>query len=219
MSSFHTHKLIRIAIADDHKSFLAGLCRIINEWDDCKVIFTATSGEQFIAQIDPHNPPDLALIDIRMNGINGYDITRILKRKFPEIKIIVISMYESRECLMELLKVGADGFISKTADEWEIKKAVHEMMRIGYFFADQSIARIFRQVVETGNYSLIKGLTKEEATFLKFNYTEKTIKKIALKMKKTERHIEYIRDKLFEKFGVESRMALALFALECGLTV
>ena len=211
--------IIRIAVADDHVLFCQAICRVINEWEHCKVILQAASGKQLIEQIDPNHPPDLALTDLCMPGMSGYETIRVLKKKYPAIKVMVISMYESKETLLELLKAGAEGFLHKSADERQLKKGVQEMMRTGYYFADQSIARIFKQVMDKGKLSLIKGLSDEEIVLLKFICTEKTYKEIACDMKISERHVEYLRDNLSERFGLQGRTALALHAAENGLTI
>lgn len=206
-------------MADDHTLFREALCRLINEWDNCKVIIQAESGKQLIKQIDTGNLPDLVLTDLRMPDMNGYQTINAIKNKYPSIKIMVISMYESKEAIMRLLQSGAQGFVNKSADHKQLKKAIYELMHTGYYFADNAIARIFRQSLNNGDRAMLNYLREEEIFFLGHICTEKTYKQIADEMDVSERHVEYLRNSLFEKLEVKSRTTLALYAVEKGLAV
>ena len=211
--------IIRIALVDDHNLFRECLSKIINEWDNCKVILQAQSGRQLIEKIDRNNIPDIVLTDLRMPGMNGYEVIWKLKNEYPEIKIMVISMYESRDAIMLLLKSGVQGFINKTAEPLQLRKAIYQIMANGYYFSDQTVARIFKQALDKGNMDMVNYLNEEEILFLKFVCTEKTYKEIASDMKISERHTEYLRNSLFARFGLQSRTGLALHSIENGLTV
>ena len=151
--------------------------------------------------------------------MNGYETIRELKQQFPEIRILVLSMFEDKECLLLLLKDGAHGFINKHADLSELKKAIHEVLNKGYYFADHSIARIFKQMMDTGNGSNIKGLSEKELNYLKFLCTGKTDKEIAGGLGITNRKVEQIRYGLFERFTVQSRTELAIQSIRRGVIV
>src|SRR5258705_8265805 len=127
------NSIIKLAIADDHVLFREALCKTINEWENCKVILQASSGKQLIEQINDGSLPDIVLTDLRMPELNGYDTIKMVKKKYPQIKFMVISMYESKEAIMLLLKAGAQGFIHKTAEPIQLKKAIYEIMRNGYY--------------------------------------------------------------------------------------
>lgn len=206
-------------MADDHALFREALCKMINEWENCKVILQASSGKQLIEHTGLNNLPDLILTDLRMPDMNGYETIQALKKKYPEIKLMAISMYESKEAIMMLLKSGAQGFINKTAEPKQLKKAIYEIMRTGYYFSDHAVARIFKHALDTGNMSLVNELNDEEIIFLKLICTEKTYKEIASEMIITERRVEYLRNSLFAQFGFQSRTVLAVQCTEKGLTV
>ena len=206
-------------MADDHTLYRVSLCRMINEWDNCKVILQVSNGKQLLEQIDGGACPQLVLTDLRMPEMNGYETIRALSKKYPEIKVMVVSMFESEEATMQIIKLGAKGCINKCAEPKQLRKAIHELMRSGYYFSDHSAAKIFKQALETDNMNLKNGLTDEEITFLKYIITDMTYKEIAVKMRIHPRHVEYIRSNLFERFGTQSKTGLVTRALEKGLSV
>lgn len=217
MNYHHRDPLIHIAIAEDQVPYLQAISKTINEWDDCKVILQAGNGKELIEKMNPKNLPDLVITDLRMPEMNGYETIRKLKQKFPGIRIMVLSMYDDRESMLLLLKTGAHGFISKNADVSEIRKAIHAVQHKGYYFTDQFVLRIFKQITETGNIPGTKGLNEAELSYLKLLCTGKTDKEISSAMDITERRAEQIRYGLFERFAVQSRTALAIQSKERGI--
>ena len=220
MATHHGGSLIHIAIAEDQAMFLQTVSKIINEWDDCKVILQARNGKELLEKINPKNLlPDIVITDLRMPEMDGYATTRELKRQFPELKIIVLSMYEDKECMLLLLKAGANGFINKKAEVPELRKAIHDVMNKGYYFADHSIARIFKQIMDTEDISGIETLNDRELNYLKFLCMGKQDKEIANSIGITERKAEEIRYNLFERFAVQNRTELAIQSIERGIIV
>ncbi len=218
--SFHHHDiLIKIAVADDHILFRETLCKTINDWEDCKVIVKAETGQQLIDYISAENLPSIVLTDLKMPELNGYEVIRILKKKFPGLKIMVISMFESEETMLLILKAGAEGFIPKTVDPEHLRKAIHDVLHVGYYFPDQSVARIFKQTAGSKKSITALGLTDEELVFIRYLCSEKTYKEIAMEMCTTDRHIEYLRKKVFEHLGLQSRAGLVLYATKTGLFI
>lgn len=219
MQNNNDHILVKIAMADDHNLFRESLCTIINSWENCKVILQAANGKQLIESLNTKNLPDLALIDLNMPVMNGYDTLKAIKEKYPAIKLMVISTYNSEEMIWQVIKCGAEGFISKDDDPSRLKKGVVEMMQTGYFFSDHSASKMVRKFMQNGKITLANSLTKKDIDFLKYLCPEKTYKEIALVMNLEERQVEYLRVSLFEKFGAKSRTGLAVKAIEKGLAI
>lgn len=219
MSYIHGKTLIKIAVADDHILLRESLCNIIDTWENCKVIMQADNGKQFFEMLDPKNLPDLVLMDLEMPEMNGYDAIMAAKKIYPEIKFMVVSMYQSEEAILHLIHVGTQGFLNKGGHLAAFKNAIYEMMRTGYYFADHAAARLMKQAMEEGNHALKNDLSLEELTFLKLIITEKTYQEIADIMGVSRRHVEYIRDKMFEHFDVQKRIGLSTRVMKKGLVV
>jgi two-component system, NarL family, invasion response regulator UvrY len=218
MEYTHGKSLIKIAVADDHAMLRESMCQIIDTWENCKVILQADNGRQFMAQLDPKNLPDLALVDLRMPEINGYELIELLAKKYPEIKKMVLTLFIGEDAISRAFQAGAHGFMDKTEASTKLKKGIYEMMRTGHYFSDQSAARMVKQSLATGKKNK-KNLNEEEILFLKNIITEKTYKQIASDMGIAVRHAEYLRNNMFERFDVQSRIGLAVQVIEKGLTV
>ena len=219
MTYIHGKSLIKIALADDHTLFRESLCSLINDWENCKVILQAVNGKQLIEQINPKNLPDLVLTDLCMPEMNGYETIKAIKQSYPEIKFLIISMYDCEETIMRTLKSGAQGFISKTAETKQLKKAIFEMMRSGYYFTNHAAARLVKQAMQNEDYKLRNDLCDKELAFLKHIITEMTYSQIADDMAIPPRQVEYLRKLMFERFDVQSRTGLAIQSIEKGLTI
>ncbi|HWR33058.1 MAG TPA: response regulator transcription factor [Chitinophagaceae bacterium] len=211
--------LVKIAMADDHAMFRETLCTVIDGWENCKVIIRAANGKQLLEKINPKNLPDIVLTDLQMPEMNGYETIKDINKKYPAIKIMVISQYQSEEMIWQLIKCGAHGFVSKNDDTPRLKKAMEELLRNGYFFTDHAASRMLKKAMQTGQMVIQNDLSEEELAFLKYISTKKPYKEIACKMSIEERHAEYIRNNLFERFGVNTRTELAITAIQKGLSI
>jgi two-component system, NarL family, invasion response regulator UvrY len=211
--------LIKIAVADDHSLFRESLCAMIDTWENCKVIIQATNGKQLMERLGSKDIPDLALIDLAMPEMNGYETIKAVKENFPDIKLLAMSYYNSEEVVWRLIKYGAQGFINKHDEVVRLKKAIGEMIYSGYFFSDHTAAKMVRRAAQTGMLSIKNVLSEKEITFLRYVCTEKTYKEIAQAMGIEERQTEYLRSTLFQRFGVTTRTGLAILAMEKGLII
>lgn len=209
--------LIRLAIADDHSMFREAISIIIDSWENCKVVIQAENGRQLLDKLDPELPPDLVIVDLHMPVLNGYETITTLRQKYPLINILAISVYQSEEMIWQLIECGAQGFINKTDDILKLKKAVYEVMHSGYFFADHTASRMVKKSIDTGSIFLSNVLDAKETAFLKKVCSEKTYKEISFELGIPERKTEYLRNRLFERFGVKSRTGPALYATQKGI--
>lgn len=202
---------IKIAVTDDHVMFREALCQQLNTWENCRVVLQAGNGKELINALSERELPDLAFVDLCMPVMNGYETIRELRKHFPSIRILVISMYGSEEAICRVRKEGANGFINKVDEMGKIRKAVEAVMKDEYFFSER-VPRSLRKKEEID-------LTEEELSFLRFICTEKTYKAIAAEMGISGRHAEYLRYNLFERFDVVSRTGLAMRVVEKGLVI
>ena len=209
--------LIKVALADDHTMLRESLSRVINEWEQAKVVIQASNGKELIQQLDFADMPDIALIDLNMPVMNGYDTIRHLKSKYQKLNIIVLSMHEGEEMIWHLIQLGVQGYIHKSADSSQLRKALHDIMYTGYHFADRSAARLLSRSIFNDNNGIKNSLSEKQLSFLREVITEKTYKEIARDMRIPLRQVEYLRNSMFEQFNVQSRTSLAVQILKKGL--
>ena len=124
-------KIIKVAMADDHPLFVKGFTEIISKHPRCKIAFCVYDGSDVIDAIKL-NKPDIIYMDIRMGKMNGIEATKLVKKYYPEINIIAISMEEHEDCVTDMLQAGAVGYICKDAQPEEVILALTEVYDKGF---------------------------------------------------------------------------------------
>jgi len=128
-------EVIKIAIADDHKIFRRSTLLLLAQYENIEVIAEANNGEELLIQLQSETP-DIILMDIRMPRMNGFEATRMVREKYPRIKIIVFTTFDLEDNIVEMNKLGVKSFINKEKceDLGRVIKIVHEG---GVYFPDK----------------------------------------------------------------------------------
>ena len=114
---------IKVAIADDHKIFRKGVILSMRSYSNIKFVMEADNGEELLAKI-PESAPDVILCDLKMPVKDGIDTTKLITKNFPNIRVIILTMYEDERFVGHLMDCGAAGYLLKSTDPAEIKKAM-----------------------------------------------------------------------------------------------
>lgn len=213
MQTTQTHKLLMV---DDHILLRDALVRLINNFDEFTVIAAAGNGEEVLQLMENGCKPDIVLMDLNMPKMDGYETAKWLTVHHPEIKIVILTMYDSEIALIRLLKAGVHGFLKKDIHPAELKTTLLTVASGEYCYSNHTtvkIASLFRK--QTTLDKLI--LNETEIEFLKLASTDMTYKEIAHAMHMTPRHIDSYRDSLFTKLEVKSRVGLAIYAVKNGI--
>ena len=121
-----TENKIKIAIADDHGLFRKGLSEIVAGFDNMSIVFEAGNGSELLEQLKKTaQPPDICILDINMPVMNGYETAAALKKEWPKIKVLALSMYDTEFNIIKMLKAGARGYVLKDAEPKELQKALN----------------------------------------------------------------------------------------------
>jgi len=209
-----------IVLTDDHvllRNGLAGLLKSLGH----TVLFEADNGKDLIEKLNPAALPDIVMLDINMPEMDGYETARWLKKNYPDVKILVLSMYDNENAIINMLKCGASGYILKDSDPALLKAALHDLVNKGFFYSDLVSGKLIHainQIDDDGNHvKKLNNLNEREKDFLKYTCTEMTYKEIAEKMFVSPRTIDGYRDALFEKLNVKTRVGLAIYSIKNGL--
>jgi len=211
---------IKLAIVDDHKLFRDGLAELINGFSEYKVIIEADNGVDFITQLNVKGIPDIILLDINMKEMDGFETAEWVKQHHPEIKILVLSMYENENALIRMLKSGVRGYVLKDIRKKELEQALSSLVAKGYYYTEMITGKLIHVINTMGEASPgqslkdLVAMNQREIEFLKLVCTELTYKDIAEKMHLSVHTIDGYRDALFEKLNVKSRIGLALYAIK-----
>ncbi len=208
-----------IALADDHLLIRNALVELINRFPGFKVIFDTSNGKEFIDSIQTFGPPDIALIDINMPVMDGFETTEYLARQFPEIKCVALSVEDNEESIIKMLRLGAKGYLLKDTDTSQFILALSEIRDKGYYHSDlvsNTLLKSLHKPAEVKNKIQSQFQAREEE-FIKLACTEMTYKEIADQMCLSPRTIDGYRESLFLKLEVKSRVGLVLFAIKNNL--
>jgi two-component system invasion response regulator UvrY len=210
-----------IALVDDHVLLRNGLADLIRKLG-FDVILEADNGKAFTEKLRDSEQPDVALLDINMPEMDGYETALWIKKNRPEIRVLALSMYDDENAIIRMLKNGARGYILKDCEPSELKAAIEALIEKGYYYSEMVTGRLIHSInhLDEPEHSTVKevlGLNQREIEFLKLCCTEMTYKEIADKMCLSPRTIDGYRDALFEKLNLKSRVGLVLFAIKSGI--
>ena len=212
--------IIKVAIADDHKIFRKGVILSLRPYTNIKFVLEADNGEELLAGIEAAQP-DVILMDLRMPGKDGIETTKAVSKLYPNIYVIVLSMYEDERFVYHLMENGANGYLLKNAEPMEIRRAIMEVHEKGYYL-NNFVNRILlkrsharQKVVPSLNNEIT--LSEKEKDVLRYICMEFTAQEIAQKMEISPRTVEAIKDRLMERFGSKNTAGLVFFAVKNNL--
>lgn len=211
---------IKVALADDHILLRNALASLIDKFENCKVVIQVSSGKELIGEIPKSNLPDVILLDLNMPGMNGFETAVWLRDTHPGIHVLMLTMYDSELTLIRLLQSGVKGFLKKDIHPNELQYAIRSVMENGYYYSHDATGKLlnlFRNNSETHSRLNKTLLTEIEIRFLQLSCSEMTYKEIAQQMKLNPRGVDNLRDNLFTKLDIKSRVGLAMYAIRHGL--
>lgn len=210
-----------IVLVDDHVLLRNGLASLIESFGDYHVLFEADNGRNFVESLHSDDLPQIVLMDINMPLMDGYETTAWLKKKYPQVKVLALSMYDNENSIIRMFRAGAKGYILKDCDPAELKAALNALITKGFYYSEMITGKLIHSMNTLDeNESQIETIIKlndKEILFLKYACTELSYKEIADKMFLSPRTIDTYRDDLFEKFNVKSRVGLVIYAVRNGI--
>lgn len=207
-----------IAVADDHQLFRSGLINLIKSFGrGYTVIIEAGNGKELLQKLEASVLPDLVLIDLNMPVMDGYETAKELHKTYPQLKVLMISMVDDEKTMIKLMKAGIRGYLSKSIEPEELKKALDITFDKGFYYTDFLTGKLIDAYQDKSTTKAIPPLTEREKQFLDFACSELTYKEIADQMFLSVKTIDGYRNDLFEKLDVKSRTGLVLYAIKNDL--
>lgn len=203
-------KKINILIAEDHLIVAAGLKAILDTHANYQVVGIVENGEMVLQTIQEKSV-DLILMDINMPKMNGIACTKKVKELFPKIKVIILTMYNRKQFIQELLMVGADGCVLKSNTGKELVSAI-ERVRAGNTYFDH-----LNEFVDPVKLFADRQLSEREIEVITFIAEGLTSKEIAERMFISEHTVKTHRKNIFKKLNVKDTNDLIRFAMNEGL--
>lgn len=211
--------IIKIAIVDDETLFLEGLKMILASVSEIKIVFTARNGQDFMDKIDvleDHDIPDIALIDIQMEPINGFELVELLKINRPQLKLIILSSHYKQNVLGHMVKLGVSAFIPKNSSKESLLKVLKSVHHCGVYLTVQDQQLLLSYVKgksKKPTFSAKEELSKREIEVLQLICQEKTNQEIASNLFISVRTVEGHRQRIQQKVGAKNGVGLVIFAI------
>jgi len=207
----------RILVADDHAIVRRGLKLVMEPEPDLEVVAEAEDGAEAVERA-LREDIQLAILDVSMPRMTGLQAVRELARRKPELRMLILSMYDNEQFLFEALKAGASGYVLKSGADRDIVEACRAAMRGQTFLYPSAMSTLVREYVEVdGEGDGFEPLTPREQEVLKLiaeAHPSKTIAKmLSISIKTVERH----RANILEKLGMSDRVELTRYAIRRGL--
>jgi len=213
---------IKVLIVDDHRVVREGLSAILKSKENIQVLGEAQDGQEAIEKARSLLP-DVVLMDVSMPKMTGVEATRIIKREFPHIGIIALTMYEEQQYIFDLVRGGATGYLLKDSDSDQIVKAIQSVYRgdslIHPAVASKILAEFSLMTQKKGKKSgwVEHDLTEREITVLRLVADGKTNKEIANNLDLSEKTVKNHVRNIFHKLQVYDRTQAAILAIRKGL--
>lgn len=207
----------RVLLADDHSLVLEGFRRILE--DECEIVGTVEDGRALLecaARLKPH----VVLLDISMPLLNGIDATRQLKKAFPDIKVIFVTMHADPAYLNEAFKAGASGYLLKRSAGSELAQAIHSVLEGNYFVTPLLTKGLVTSAIGDAPIPATRQsvLTPRQREVLQLVAEGKAVKEIAQLLNISPKTVEFHKAQIMEQLDLRTTAELTKYAMAHGLT-
>ncbi|HEY8530753.1 MAG TPA: response regulator transcription factor [Limnochorda sp.] len=210
---------IRVLIVDDQQMIREGISLILKSHPDIEVVGEAANGREALAKVE-ETQPDVVLMDISMPELNGIDATAMVKRRFPKVKVLTLTVHDAEGYILQLLRAGASGYIVKKAAGDELVEAIRAVHRGDYYLhptvTRQVIEEYMRQIREgtRGPEDLLTARERQIVQLAAEGYKNREIaERLNISLKTVETH----RANIMQKLNISDRVELVRYAIRAGI--
>lgn len=213
------HAVINILLADDHQLVIDGLKSMFVDETRYTIAGEANNGQEAFDQIQ--SAPDkfqLVITDVSMSHLTGIELCKHIKQQFPEIKVLILSMYSGISVVKEALAAEADGYLLKSAGKDEFMQALHRITDGGTYFAQDILPIIYNQFQrEKQQLDALSMLSAREREVLSLIVKEHTSEEIAQKLFLSKKTVDNHRQNILSKTNCKTTIGLVKFAIRNGM--
>lgn len=208
METGENKKIIRVALIDDHKIILDGIISLLEHEENILLDFTTTNYNDFLNALK-QGDFDVAMVDLSMPEVNGSQLTKMIKKKFPNVHVLVLTMHSEIQKIKEAIEAGADGYVLKNTDRDELVRAITNVSKGNPFYSMDVAQKMMTASYQSANISknTVK-LTPRERSILILIAKEYTTVDMANTLNLSPNTIDTHRKNLHVKFGVNSLVGL-----------
>lgn len=211
-------KVIKIALADDHKLLRFGLVSILQSNPDFNVVQEAANGQELLDGLK-NSAPDVILLDLEMPILSGKETLETLREKDKSVKILILTMHQSKAFMNQMMELGANGYLIKDTDPKEVITAINKVYNSGFYFSEELSLAMLSGISNPNESKSTPehGLSERELDVLRLICKEMTSKEIGEALFLSPKTIEGYRKVLMEKIDARNMAGLVLFAVKHSL--
>lgn len=210
-----------IVIADDHKLFRKGVRALLEDLSFIGTIYEAANGEELIELLKKTNPPpEIILLDIQMPVMDGIEAHKQIRKLFPDLKVLILTMNDDEQFMLHLIAEGVNGYLLKNSEPEELEAAIAKLLKTDFYFPFDMSPLVIKGILER-SFS-IKGLpefTSKELEILEYICKEYTAAEIAEQLNVSVRTVEGYRGRLLVKTNSKNIAGLVVYALKNKLVM
>ena len=213
-------KKLKIYIADDHTLFRKAMVKMIQGFQNVGEVKDAENGQELLTLMK-YQPPDVVIVDLQMPVMDGTETCEQIVQKYPDVKIIILTMHDSEKFILHLIELGAHAFLLKNTEPEELERAIESIMEKDFYHNDMVAAVLRKNVVEKSTrkrpvYNPSE-LSEREKEILILVCRDLTSKEISKMVSLSENTIRNHKVNIMEKLKVNSTVGLVKYAYESGL--
>ena len=208
---------VRILLVDDHEVLRAGLCALLENEADLKVVGQASTGAQAIALADSLGP-DVIVLDLGLPDISGLEVIRAIRQHNTAVGIVVLSMYSRREYVVPAIEAGCDGYVPKSATHTSLLQAIRSVLAGECYLHPAAATALMGSIQDHHSESAqFEALSEREQDVIRLTAQGFTSREIGEKLDIGSKTVETYRQRATEKLQIEHRSGLVKFAVRAGL--
>lgn len=209
---------IKIALVDDEVLFRKGIAFLLQREDNIEIIFEASNGEELITNLNDNEiKPDIIVMDLKMPVLNGVEATKIIRKSYPDIKIIALTSYDTKSFIANMIQVGAVAYLIKNTTPKELIHTINEVAVKGFYYNENVLKTIEETIISTKNskgHLETSFLSPREIEILQLICRQKTTSEIADHLFLSPRTVEGHRNNLLLKTESRNIAGLVVYAIQ-----
>lgn len=211
---------IKIILVDDEQLILEGIKMLLSAKDNISVDFMATGGAEILSHLEnttSDNFPDIAMIDLQMQPMDGFELVEILKKRYPELKIIILSSHYKSSVLGYMVKLVVSAFLPKNSSKAIFIEAIEAVYKNGMYFTKEDHQMLSTYLNSPARKKSLfeneETLTAREIDVVKLICKEKTNQEIAEILFLSPRTVESHRQRILDKIGARNTVGIVIYAV------
>jgi DNA-binding NarL/FixJ family response regulator len=213
-------KQIKVYMADDHTLFRKAMVNLIRGFENIAEVKDAENGKELLTLMK-YQLPDVAIIDLQMPVMDGTETSEYILQKYPDVKIIILTMHDSEKFILHMMEMGVHAFLLKNTEPEELEEAINSVIEKDFYHNDL-VATVLRKNVKEKRAGLrpafsANELSDREKEIVMLVCQELTIKEIGQKLSISENTVRNHRVNIMEKVGVSNMVGLVKYAYDSGL--